>query len=114
MPSFAVSRSNDKPRRFREGKIRAGRISPFLCCEKHARSPRGSFRGISQGFSPGGIRNLPFRRGSESCRAGKVLSGRTAAPKRCSVIKGYPPVMPKIPLTDQEISEIVAYLETLR
>jgi hypothetical protein len=57
---------------------------------------------------------MPVRRGAESCRAGKVLSGRTAAPKRCTVVKGYPPVMPKIPLTDQKISEIFAYLETLK
>jgi len=30
------------------------------------------------------------------------------------IIKGYSPVMPKIPLTDQEVDEIVAYLETLK
>lgn len=30
------------------------------------------------------------------------------------VIKGYPPVMPKIPLNDQEIDEVIAYLETLK
>jgi cytochrome c oxidase subunit II len=30
------------------------------------------------------------------------------------VIKGYPPVMPKIPLTDEEINEVVAYLETVK
>ncbi len=30
------------------------------------------------------------------------------------IIKGFPPVMPKIPLTDQELSEVIAYLETLK
>jgi cytochrome c oxidase subunit 2 len=30
------------------------------------------------------------------------------------IVKGYPPVMPSVPLTDQETDEIIAYLETLK
>lgn len=30
------------------------------------------------------------------------------------VIKGYPPIMPQVQMTDQEINEIVKYLETLK
>lgn len=30
------------------------------------------------------------------------------------IVKGYPPVMPSVSLTDQEIDEIIAYLETLK
>ncbi len=30
------------------------------------------------------------------------------------IVKGFSPIMPKIPLTDQEIAEVIAYLETLK
>ncbi len=29
------------------------------------------------------------------------------------VVRGYPPAMPKLPLTDQEVSEVVSYIKTL-
>ena len=30
------------------------------------------------------------------------------------VVKGYPPIMPKIPLTDKEVDAIIAYIKTLK
>jgi cytochrome c oxidase subunit II len=33
---------------------------------------------------------------------------------RAATIKGYPPVMPQIPMTDDEMKTIVAYMETLK
>jgi cytochrome c oxidase subunit II len=33
---------------------------------------------------------------------------------RAAVVKGYPPVMPQIPMTDDELKTIVAYLETVK
>jgi cytochrome c oxidase subunit 2 len=33
---------------------------------------------------------------------------------RSSTVKGYPPVMPQIPMTDEELKTMVAYLETLK
>ncbi|MDA8387286.1 MAG: cytochrome c [Nitrospiraceae bacterium] len=30
------------------------------------------------------------------------------------VVKGYPPIMPKTPLTDKEVDEIIAYIKTLK
>ena len=29
------------------------------------------------------------------------------------VVRGYPPAMPRIPLTDQELNEVVRYIKTL-
>jgi cytochrome c oxidase subunit 2 len=33
---------------------------------------------------------------------------------RGATVKGFPPVMPRIPMTDEELKTIVAYLETLK
>ncbi len=33
---------------------------------------------------------------------------------RGATVKGYPPVMPRVPMTDEELKTIVAYLETLK
>lgn len=33
---------------------------------------------------------------------------------RAAAVKGYPPVMPQIPMTDEELKTIVAYLETVK
>jgi cytochrome c oxidase subunit 2 len=33
---------------------------------------------------------------------------------RVATVKGYPPVMPQVPVTDDELKTIVAYLETLK
>ena len=33
---------------------------------------------------------------------------------RSSTVKGYPPIMPQIPMTDEELTTVVAYLETLK
>jgi len=33
---------------------------------------------------------------------------------RAATVKGYPPVMPQVPMTDNELKTIVAYLETLK
>ncbi|MCE5262163.1 MAG: cytochrome c oxidase subunit II [Deltaproteobacteria bacterium] len=33
---------------------------------------------------------------------------------RSALVKGYPPVMPAIPMTEQELAAIVAYLETVK
>ena len=30
------------------------------------------------------------------------------------LVKGYPPVMPSIPLTDRELTEVVTYIKTLK
>jgi hypothetical protein len=30
------------------------------------------------------------------------------------VIKGYPPIMPQVQMTDAQVNEIVKYLETLK
>ncbi|MRR17758.1 MAG: cytochrome c oxidase subunit II [Deltaproteobacteria bacterium] len=31
-----------------------------------------------------------------------------------TTVKGYPPIMPKVPLTDSDLSTIIAYLETIK
>jgi cytochrome c oxidase subunit 2 len=33
---------------------------------------------------------------------------------RVATVKGYPPVMPQVPVTDDELKTIVAYLETIK
>ncbi len=33
---------------------------------------------------------------------------------RAALVKGYPPVMPQVPVTEEELKTIVAYLETLK
>jgi cytochrome c oxidase subunit 2 len=33
---------------------------------------------------------------------------------RSALVKGYPPVMPQVPMTDEELKTIVSYMETLK
>jgi cytochrome c oxidase subunit 2 len=33
---------------------------------------------------------------------------------RAAAVKGYPPVMPQVPMTDDELKTIVAYLESVK
>jgi cytochrome c oxidase subunit 2 len=33
---------------------------------------------------------------------------------RSAAVKGYPPVMPQVPMTDEELKTIISYMETLK
>ena len=44
---------------------------------------------------------------------GAYLRAHILAP-RSATLKGYPPIMPVIPMTDEELKAIVGFLETLK
>lgn len=39
---------------------------------------------------------------------------RSISHPQADIVKGYPPVMPTIPLTDEEMEDIIAYMKTLK